>query len=63
MTLSVELGDPPHLPAHSHQSSRNGPARQRQPLRRELACDNAMGEEATSTVDVEMWLLQKQEML
>ena len=50
VTLSVELGDAHHLPAHSHQRTRNGPARQRRRLRRELARNNAKAEEATSAV-------------
>ena len=53
MTLSVELGDATPLPAHSHQSSRNGPARKWRRLRRELARNNAKAEEATITVVVE----------
>ena len=54
VTLSVELGDAPHPPAHSQQRSRNGPARQRRRVRREVARDNDQAEEASSTVDVNL---------
>ena len=50
VTLSVELGDAPHPPAHSQQRSRNGPARQRRRVRREVAPDNDQAEEAEKAV-------------
>ena len=52
VTLSVEVDEAPHLPAH-HQRSRNGPAKQRRRLRREAARENAKAEEARKSVDAE----------
>lgn len=52
VTLSVEVDEAPHLPAH-HQRSRNGPAKQRRRLRREAARENAKAEEASKSVDAE----------